>query len=82
MLFRGRSNKSIEANSDSLGYCRHVGSALRKLMGNVQTNGKDVEIEEDDLEELVCDFLVFMYVVIRRPLQGRKSKRAARAGLP
>ncbi|KAI0088300.1 Metallo-dependent phosphatase-like protein [Irpex rosettiformis] len=34
---------------------RHVSSSLRKLMGNVQTNGKDIDIEEDDLEELFCN---------------------------
>ena len=32
---------------------RHVTSSLGKLMGNVRTQGKDVEIDEDELDELV-----------------------------
>ncbi|KAI0692701.1 Mre11 DNA-binding presumed domain-containing protein [Cytidiella melzeri] len=39
--------------NDTDAISRHVSSSLLKLMGNVRTTGKEIDIEEDDLEELV-----------------------------
>lgn len=47
---------------------RHVNTSLKKLVEGVKTNAQTVDIEEDDLDELVCTYakaacsqLILMY---------------------
>jgi hypothetical protein len=66
---------------------RHVTSSLGKLMNNVRTKGKDIEIDEDELDELVRTNLFKLLIAqfsirLRVPENNKKNPTPKREMSP